>query len=75
MAKREWVGIYYLYFQKYLSYKDMYVWDSHCLGYCLGVDEACEKSVNFIIRENFDVNYDTMYVMDGWGNKIYAKER
>ena len=74
MAKREWVGKYKLYYSEYLSYKDEWINKQTDLGYCLGVNEACEKAVNFIIRENIDTDYLTMYVQDGFGNKFYAKE-
>ena len=75
MAKREWIGNYQLHFKEWLSYKNVYTWRTEPLGKCLGVDEACEKAVKLIIRENLTVDYDTMYVSDGWGNKFYAKER
>ena len=74
MAKRDWIGNYELHYDEFLSYKNEWVSKHTDLGYCLSVNEACEKAVNFIIRENLNVNYDTMYVSDGWGNKFYAKE-
>jgi len=74
MAKREWVGNYKLYYSEYLSYKDAWIAKQTDLGYCLSVGEACEKAVNFIVRENITVDYDTMYVRDGFGNNFYAKE-
>lgn len=74
MAKHEWIGNYKLYYSEYLSYKDVWVSKHVDLGYCLSVQEACEKAMNFIIRENITVNYATMYVRDGFGNNFYAKE-
>lgn len=75
MAKREWVGNYDLVYEEYLSYKDMWVPRITKLGKCISVDEACEKAMNFLIRENVTVNYDTMYVVDGWNECFYAVER
>ena len=74
MAKREWIGNYQLHFNEYHSFKNEWVARTEFLGKCLGVDEACEKAVKFILRENLTVDCDTMYVSDGWGNKFYAKE-
>ena len=74
MAKREWIGNYKLYYSEYLSYKNTWVSKQTDLGYCLSVQEACEKAVNFIVRESITVDYDTMYVRDGFGNNFYAKE-
>ncbi len=75
MARHEWIGNYKLYYSEYLSYKNTWVSKWADLGHCLSVKEACEKAVNFIIRENITVDYDTMYVRDGFGNNFYAKER
>ena len=75
MAKREWIGNYQLTYSKYLSYKDTWVTRTYSLGKCLGKDEAFMKAVRFIhVNEQDRINYDTMYVSDGWGNKFYAKE-
>lgn len=74
MAKREWIGNYQLHYREYYSYKNEWVMRTMNLGHCLNVQEACEKAVNFIVRENLTVDYDTMYVSDGWGNKFYAKK-
>lgn len=75
MARHEWIGNYQLHYKEYHSFKNEWVARTESLGKCLGVEEACEKAVQFIIRENVTVDYDTMYVSDGWGNKFYAKER
>lgn len=76
MAKREWIGNYHLTYKKYLSHKDSWIERTYSLGKCLSVDEACEKAVKFIhFNEQDRIDYDTMYVSDGWGNRFYAKER
>lgn len=73
---REWIGNYQLTYDKYLSFRDTWVRCTFSLGKCLGKDEAFEKAVKFIhLNEQDRVNYDTMYVSDGWGNKFYAKEK
>ena len=75
MAKREWIGNYQLTYSKYLSYKNAWITRTYSLGKCLGKDEAFMKAVQFIhVNEQDRINYDTMYVSDGWGNKFYAKE-
>ena len=76
MAHREWIGNYQLTYRKYLSHKDVWIERTYSLGKCLGVDEACEKAVKFIhLNEQDRIDYNTMYVSDGWGNRFYAKER
>lgn len=72
MTRKEWIGNYQLHYSEFHSYKNEWVEKTAFLGKCLGVAEACEKAVNFIIRENLTVDYSTMYVSDGWGNKFYA---
>ena len=75
MANREWVGNYQLTYLKYLSYKNVWIARTCSLGKCLGKEEAFEKAVNFINTNEQDrVDYNSMYVSDGWGNRFYAKE-
>ena len=73
---REWIGNYQLTYSKYLSYKDEWITRSFSLGKCLSKEEAFEKAVKFIhMNEQDRIDYNSMYVSDGWGNKFYAKER
>lgn len=73
MAKKEWIGEYFLYVEKYLSYKDEYVFDSISLGKCLGEDEACEKAVSLLLRDYSNIKLREVYVVDGWGHIIYMR--
>ena len=74
MSKREYIGNYELTYSKYLTYKDKWVTRHFNLGKCLGKDEAFMKAINFIHSNEQDrIDYGTMYVSDGWGNKFYAK--
>ena len=74
MAKHDWIGNYKLHYIEYYSYKDEWVARTANLGYCVTKDEALQKAVDFIIRENITVDYSTMYVSDGFGNKFFAVE-
>ena len=74
MSKHEYIGNYELTYSKYLTYKDKWVTRHFNLGKCLGKDEAFMKAINFIHSNEQDrIDYGTMYVSDGWGNKFYAK--
>jgi len=75
MAKREWVGTYELAYEEWFPCREMWIPKVENLGRCLCVDEACEKAMNFIVRENLNVKYDTMFIVDGWKNKFYAVKR
>lgn len=74
MARSEWMGKYRLHYVEYISYKNIWLAKQTDLGYCLNVREACEKAVQFIIRENLTIDYNKTYVSDGWGNKFFAKK-
>ena len=74
MAKNEWIGNYILTYKKYLSYKDEWIVRTYNLGKCLGNVEAFQKAVAFIHANEQDrIDYNSMYVSDGWGNKFWAK--
>lgn len=75
MAKREWVGTYWLHVEVYHSYKGKWIWESCNLGKCLCEDEACIKAADYLMREYPEATVRDAYILDGWGNKFYAKER
>lgn len=74
MAKREWIGNYKLHYVEWYSYKKEWISRTVDLGYCLSHDEAIEKAILFIIRENPITDSRKMYISDGWGNKFKAQE-
>jgi hypothetical protein len=71
MAKREWIGEYWLIAQEYKTYKNEWVEVSVNLGRCLGNDDACDKAVTALIREFPTSQLRDVYVLDGWGHLIY----
>ena len=71
MAKREWIGEYWLVAQEYKTYKNERVEVSVNLGKCLGNDDACSKAVTALIREFPTSQLRDVYVVDGWGHLIY----
>lgn len=72
MAKREWIGEYWLNIEVYHSYKDEWIYETTSLGKCLCNDEACEKAVKALSREYNNAVTRDMYIVDGWGHIIYA---
>lgn len=72
MAKREWIGEYWLNVEVYHSYKDEWIYEATSLGKCLCNDEACAKAVQTLSREYNDATIRDMYIVDGWGHIIYA---
>ena len=74
MAKHDWIGNYKLHYAEYYSYKDRWVTRTANLGYCVTKNEAFQKAVAFITRENITTDYSTMYISDGFGNKFFALE-
>lgn len=68
---REWVGEYWLNVEKYHSYKDEYIFESVSLGKCLGLDEACDKAVQTLIRDYGNTRVREAYICDGWGHLTY----
>ena len=72
MAKREWIGNYKLHYLEWLSYKNEYVARTVDLGKCLGNEEAFARAVQYLVRENLDVDPASLYITDGWGNKFMA---
>jgi hypothetical protein len=75
MAKHDWIGNYKLHYVEYYSYKDVWVAREANLGYCVTKDEAFQKAVDFIVRENITVDYEKTYISDGFGNKFFALGR
>lgn len=73
MAKHDWIGNYKLHYVEYHSYKDEWIAREANLGYCVTTAEALQKAVDFIIRENITVDYEKLYVSDGFGNKFFAR--
>lgn len=71
MAKREWIGEYWLIAEEYKTYKQEWVEVSVNLGRCLCEDEACDKAVMAILREFSHSQIRGAYVLNGWGNLIY----
>lgn len=71
MARKEWIGEYFLYVEKYHSYKNEYIFDSISLGKCLGKDEACDKAVNVLLRDYSNAKVREVYICDGWGHLTY----
>ena len=80
MARREWVGEYWLRVEELKTYKnewvERYVSLGKCLGNddvgkCLGNDDACGKAVQALIREFPTSQLRDVYVLDGWGQLIY----
>ena len=71
MAKREWIGEYFLFVEEYAGYKNEWIEHSLSLGKCLGNDEACDKAVIALTREFPCAKVRNVYVCDGWGQIIY----
>lgn len=71
MAKREWIGEYWLRVEEFKTYKNEWVERYVSLGKCLGNDEACGKAVTALIREFPTSQLRDVYVLDGWGHLIY----
>ena len=74
MAKHEWIGNYKLHYVEYHSYKKEWIGRTADLGRCLGRDEAIEKAILFIVRENLTIDTQKTYISDGWGNELKAWE-
>lgn len=72
MAKREWIGEYWLNVEVYHSYKDEWIYEAISLGKCLCNDEACVKAIQTLSREYENTTIRDMYIVDGWGHIIYA---
>lgn len=71
MAKREWIGEYWLIGQEFKTYKNEWVEVSINLGKCLCVEEACEKAVIAICRDFSTSQLRDVYILDGWGHLTY----
>ena len=71
MARKEWIGEYVLYVERFHSYKNKYIFETVSLGKCLGVDEACSKAVNVLLRDYSNAKVREVYICDGWGHLIY----
>ena len=71
MARREWIGEYTLYVERFHSYKNEYIFETTSLGKCLGTDEACEKAVNVLLRDYADAKVREVYICDGWSHLTY----
>ena len=71
MAKREWIGEYWLVAQEYKTYKKEWVEVSVNLGKCLSNDEAKDKAVTALLRELPTAKLRDVYILDGWGQLIY----
>lgn len=71
MAKREWVGEYWLNLEIFLSYKNVWVREEVNLGKCLGNDEACDKAIWVLLRDYVGSSVRDVYILDGWGHLIY----
>ena len=72
MARHEWIGNYKLHYVEYYSYKQEWVGRTVDLGHCLGRDDAIDKAILFMIRENPITDSRKMYISDGFGNKFKA---
>lgn len=71
MVRREWIGEYTLYVERFHSYKNEYIFETVSLGKCLSTDEACEKAVNVLLRDYADAKMREVYICDGWGYLTY----
>lgn len=69
---REWIGEYWLNIERYLSYKNEYIYEQISLGKCLSNAEAAEKAVQTISRDYANEKIRDMYICDGWGHIIHA---
>lgn len=71
MARREWVGEYWLRVEEFKTYKNEWIERYVSLGKCLGNDDACSKAVQALVREFPTSQLRDVYVLDGWGQLIY----
>ena len=70
MAKREWIGEYWLRVEEFKTYKNEWVEQHVSLGKCLGNDDACDKAIVTLVREFPTSQLRDVYVLDGWGHRI-----
>ena len=70
MARKEWIGEYWLNIEKYHPAKQQFIYEQLSLGKCLGNEEAKDKAVQAILREYPNDSVRDLYITDGWGNVI-----
>lgn len=71
MARRDWIGEYFLHVEEYLSYKKQWVEKHVSLGKCLSLDEAREKAVITLARDFPTSQIRDVYILDGWNHLTY----
>lgn len=72
MAKREWIGDYWIKVEEFKTYKEEWVTHTLKLGYCRGEQEASERAVATIMREFPTSQIRNARIINGWGRAIKA---